>query len=66
AGAAANAPKDSVHSITAASAILLFLMIVILLFVADNRTDSLSPLVLNSIDPDHIFVRPNIYLFVSN
>lgn len=66
AGAAANAPKDSVHSITAASAILLFLMIVILLFVADNRTDSLSPPVLNSIDPDHIFVRPNIYLFVSN
>jgi hypothetical protein len=31
-GAAANAPKDSVHSITAASAILLFFMIVILLF----------------------------------
>jgi hypothetical protein len=35
-GAAANAPKDSVHSITAASAILLFLMIVILLFVSDK------------------------------
>jgi hypothetical protein len=53
-GSAANAPKDRVHSITAAVAILLFFMMVILLFTEDCRAKSASLSLVNSIDPDHI------------
>jgi hypothetical protein len=56
---AANAPKDRVHSITAAVAILLFFMMVILLFTEDCPA-KISSSIVNSIDPDHTFVRLNI------
>lgn len=59
-GLAANAPKDRVHSITAAVAILLFFMMVILLFTEGSPAKISSSSIVNSIDPDHTFVRLNI------